>query len=76
MNDLTLNELDNLESHVLPFIPIRADNATFFTPSSYTFSVKEAGPNTLSEKEHKIKLFCVCSIIILVTGSSLVSYQM
>lgn len=30
-------------------MPIKADKATFFTPSSYTDSVKQAGPKTLSE---------------------------
>lgn len=33
-------------------MPIKADKATFFTPSSYTVSVKEAGPKTLSEEKH------------------------
>lgn len=31
-------------------MPIKADKATFFTPSSYTFSVKQVGPKTLSER--------------------------
>jgi hypothetical protein len=34
--------------NTIPLIPISADNATFFTPSSYTASVIEAGPKTLS----------------------------
>ena len=33
----------------LPLMPIRADNATFLTPFSYTSSVTLSGPNTLSE---------------------------
>ena len=35
--------------YTAPFMPINADNVTLFTPSSYTDSVKEVGPNTLSE---------------------------
>jgi hypothetical protein len=34
--------------NTIPLIPTSADNATFFTPSSYTASVIEAGPKTLS----------------------------
>lgn len=37
------------QGNALPLMPIRADKATFFTPSSYTDSVKQAGPKTLSE---------------------------
>jgi len=35
--------------NTIPLIPISADNVTFFTPFSYTASVIEAGPKTLSE---------------------------
>lgn len=34
-------------------MPISADNATFFTPSSYTASVIHAGPKTLSAGREK-----------------------
>lgn len=40
-----------MRSIMLPLMPINADKATFFTPSSYTVSVKEAGPKTLSERK-------------------------
>ena len=32
-------------------MPVNADNAIFFTPSSYTASVTEAGPKTLSARQ-------------------------
>lgn len=42
-------------------MPISADNATFFTPSSYTDSVTQAGPKTLSVGRKK---FVIISHII------------
>lgn len=38
----------------LPFIPIKEDKATFFTPSSYTASVILSGPKTLSEIKENV----------------------